>query len=227
MAVLMGESIFTEACMAIMEGKCPEHQEAGCRDDITGKMIRPFLDELSDRLSRAWDIPVTCQTPRVIRVTTLKDLETVKNWTRFDYHWVLGDIFGARMIVLLSPEGERFSRKMARKMASNGKAEKKMYPENEPVPMCGKGGDEKDARLLGKVPLIMKWGGVPVIAEDLVNLHPGSELPLEPFLGTPVSLFVNKRRFAEGKVLVEKDTCRVLITALLGAADRGDTGKNE
>jgi len=61
----------------------------------------------------------------------------------------------------------------------------------------------------------VEFGRTTMPIQDVLELSPGSVIPLDRRVGDPVDIFVSERRLAEGEVVVIGDTFGIRITRVL------------
>ena len=72
----------------------------------------------------------------------------------------------------------------------------------------------------------VELGRVSMLLRDVLELGPGGIIELDKFAGDPVDLYVNKKKFAEGEVVVVEQNFAVRITNLVSAQDRISSARN-
>lgn len=71
-----------------------------------------------------------------------------------------------------------------------------------------------------ELPVAVELGRVGMVIKDILELGPGAVIELNKFSGEPVDIFLNKKKFAEGEVVVIDQNFGVRITALVGPTER-------
>jgi len=72
----------------------------------------------------------------------------------------------------------------------------------------------------------VELGRVSMLLRDILELGPGGIIELDKFAGDPVDLYVNKKKFAEGEVVVVEQNFAVRITKLVSAQERISSARN-
>jgi len=72
----------------------------------------------------------------------------------------------------------------------------------------------------------VELGRVSMMLRDVLELAPGGIIELDKFAGDPVDLYVNKKKFAEGEVVVVEQNFAVRITNLVSAQERISSARN-
>lgn len=68
------------------------------------------------------------------------------------------------------------------------------------------------------MPVVVEIGRSHLTVQEVLQLAPGSVVPLDRAVGEPVDLYVSDRRFAQGEIVVVDDRFAVRITKLLAGA---------
>ena len=66
------------------------------------------------------------------------------------------------------------------------------------------------------VKLTVELGSCQLAMRDVLQLAPGSIVPLDNMANSPVSVFVNQRLIARGEVVVVEDRLGIKVTEVLG-----------
>jgi flagellar motor switch protein FliN/FliY len=67
------------------------------------------------------------------------------------------------------------------------------------------------------MPVVIEIGRASLTVQEVLQLGPGSVLPLDRVVGEPVDVYVSDRRLAQGEVVVIGDHFGVRITRVLPA----------
>ena len=95
-----------------------------------------------------------------------------------------------------------------------------MNPSDSPSPAplepaAARGAASLDALLEVSMPVIVEIGRASMTLQEVLELAPGTVVPVDRAVGEPVDLYVGDRRMAQGEIVMIEDHLGVRITRVL------------